>query len=290
MMKIKGMIARKITPNSQKASTNEIIAACFRTIPKAAASARCEAVEGSVPRRDGLLTRAGGGHNLTIRLVNSSMSARPSKALSDERRGARSRAAILGAAERIFADVGLAGARTDAIAAAAGVNKALLYYYFKSKDALYLAVLEDHLGEFYRCGLEVLSKGRSTRATLVEYVSMHFDFISSRPYYPRLLQRFMMAGGRPLERLAQKYFLPLGRELGRVIERGVRTGELREVDSHHTAISLVALTAFYFSAAPIVRLVSRIEPYEAAQLARRKEEVLDFIRYGLFRNPEARWS
>ena len=47
-----------------------------------------------------------------------------------------SREAILLAAERIFAESGLAGARTDAIAAAAGVNKALLYYYFKSKSDL----------------------------------------------------------------------------------------------------------------------------------------------------------
>ena len=50
------------------------------------------------------------------------------------------RAAILAAAEQIFAKAGLDGARTDAIAAAAGVNKALLYYYFKSKDGLYEAV------------------------------------------------------------------------------------------------------------------------------------------------------
>ena len=52
------------------------------------------------------------------------------------------RATILRAAEHIFAEQGLAGARTDAIAAAAGVNKALLYYYFPSKEGLYCAVLD----------------------------------------------------------------------------------------------------------------------------------------------------
>ena len=52
------------------------------------------------------------------------------------------RAAILEAAEGIFAEVGLAGARIDAIAGAAGINKAMLYYYFKSKEGLYRAVLE----------------------------------------------------------------------------------------------------------------------------------------------------
>ena len=53
----------------------------------------------------------------------------------------QSRAAILKAAVREFAQEGVAGARTDAIAQSAGVNKALLYYYFKDKEALYDAVL-----------------------------------------------------------------------------------------------------------------------------------------------------
>ena len=57
-----------------------------------------------------------------------------------------SRAAILKAAVREFAEEGVAGARTEAIAHSAGVNKALLYYYFKDKEALYRAVLEQVFG------------------------------------------------------------------------------------------------------------------------------------------------
>src|ERR1700721_505653 len=91
-----------------------------------------------------------------------------------QQRSAGTRAAILAAAASIFADSGLAGARTDAIAAAAGVNKALLYYYFKSKEHLYEAVVEDHFGEFNRQALEVLTTPGSARAILLRYVSMHF--------------------------------------------------------------------------------------------------------------------
>ena len=58
------------------------------------------------------------------------------------------RATILKAAEQVYAERGLAGARTDAIAAAAGVNKALLYYYFKSKEELYQAVVGSQVREF----------------------------------------------------------------------------------------------------------------------------------------------
>lgn len=195
------------------------------------------------------------------------------------------RAAILAAAEHNFAEGGLAGARTDAIARAAGVNKALLYYYFRSKDGLYRAVLEEHMKDFHRRAGEVLSSSGSARSILLRYVSMHFDFISARPNYPRLFQRLMMAGGQPLRQLAQKYFLPLGRRLAKLIERGVRAGEFRPVHTGHTIISLAALTVFYFTS-PIVRLAAPHDPYQERQVVERKREVLEFIRYALFRNPE----
>jgi TetR/AcrR family transcriptional regulator len=207
-----------------------------------------------------------------------------------DRRASPSRAAILKAAERIFADVGLAGARTEAIAAAAGVNKALLYYYFKGKEALYFAVLEEQLEQFHRSALAALSEGGNARSTILRYVSTHFDFISARPYYPRLLQRLLVAGGRPLERLAERHFRPLHQKLVQVIERGIRSGELRRVDSGHAVLSLVGLTVFYFSAAPVLKALRNIDPYQKAQLAERKQEVLKFIRYGLFRHPEGHFS
>jgi hypothetical protein len=66
---------------------------------------------------------------------------------------------------------------------------------------------------------------------------------------------------------------------------GIRWGELAAADSAHTAISLVALTVFYFSAAPVLKAAGIIEdPYRKSQLARRKEDVLNFVRRALFVN------
>ena len=144
--------------------------------------------------------------------------------------------------------------------------------------------------EFNRLGLEVLRREGSARARLLEYVSMHFDFTSSRPFFPRLFPRLLISGTAALENLAKKYTLPVMRELVRVIERGVRTGELRPVDSQHAAISLVGLTAHYFLTAPLARKIAHVDPYARPRLARRKKEILDFVRYGLFRKPEANGS
>ena len=200
---------------------------------------------------------------------------------------AETREAILDAAERIFGDEGLAGARTDAIAAAAGVNKALLYYYFGSKDGLYRAVLEGYLADFNRRALEVLSSEGSARSLLLRYINLHFDFIGAHRHHGPLFQRMLMADEKTWVRVAREHGLPRLKALLKVIERGMRTGELRRMDSTHAAISLVALIVFYFSSAPVLRAVSGIDAYAKANLARRKEEVLKFVRYALFKNPES---
>jgi TetR/AcrR family transcriptional regulator len=200
---------------------------------------------------------------------------------------AETREAILEAAERIFGDEGLAGARMDAIAAAAGVNKALLYYYFGSKEGLYRAVLEGYLADFNRRAMELLSSKGSARSLLLRYINLHFDFIGAHRHHGPLFQRMLMADQKSLARLARQYFLPRSKALLKVIERGMRTGELRRMDSTHAAISLLSLIVFYFSSAPVLRAVSGMDAYAKANLARRKKEVLKFVRYALFKNPKS---
>lgn len=199
----------------------------------------------------------------------------------------KTRAAILKAAERIYAEHGLAGARTEAIAAAAGVNKALLYYYFKNKEDLYQAVVGTHLRELYRQAEKVLSAKGPAGPILLRYVSSHFDFIGTHPHYPRIFQRVMMVEDRTLERMLREHSIPLLKMLLALVERGMRAGEFRRLDREHTIISLAGLTVHYFNIAPAFRMISGQDPFSEANLARRKAAVLELIRYALFRNPEA---
>jgi TetR/AcrR family transcriptional regulator len=209
------------------------------------------------------------------------------RARRPQARSLETRATILAAAEQAFATDGLDGARIDAIAAAAGVNKALLYYYFKSKGGLYEAVMEDHFREFNRQALAVLAAPGAARAVLLRYVSLYFDFISTRRRYASLYQQLMTARGRPLERMVQKYLVPRNAAFKKLLERGTRSGEFRRTDARHTTISVVSLIVFYFSAAPVLQALGHADAYSAASLKHRKEEVLDFIRQGLFLDPSS---
>lgn len=200
---------------------------------------------------------------------------------------AETRRTILSAAERCFGKAGLAGARTDVIAAEAGVNKALLYYYFKSKEQLYEAVIEDHFREFNEQALEVLSGPGSARAVLLKYVSLHFDFISERHRYAALYHQVMTTGGKLAKRIIDKYFVPRSDAFQRLLDRGMREGEFRQTDRLHSAVSIVALIVFYFSASGVLQLLGYKDAFSGASLQQRKREVLDFIRYGLFKDPES---
>src|ERR1035438_8941079 len=131
------------------------------------------------------------------------------RAHARHRDSGETRTTILKAAENIYAESGLAGARTDAIAAAAGVNKALLYYYFKSKEGLYQAVVGSQLQEFQLQTREILSAKGPAGPILMRYVSYHFDFIGTHPNYPRIFQRMMMEGDRALERTIREHSIPL---------------------------------------------------------------------------------
>src|SRR5271155_3376486 len=85
-----------------------------------------------------------------------------------------SRAAILQAAVAEFSEHGIAGARTDAIALAAHVNKALLYYYFKDKDALYEAVLDHVFSGMHERLMPVLDSKLPPRRKMLGYLGTYF--------------------------------------------------------------------------------------------------------------------
>ena len=202
----------------------------------------------------------------------------------------RSRAAILQAAVREFSREGVAGARTDAIARSAHVNKALLYYYFKDKDAIYDAVLDQVFGGLTVCIQEALSRDLPPREKLLAYAGAHFDYIAGNPLYPRIVQGEMMRAGRGssphFERIVQQYFRPLFGKVAQVLKEGAAAGDFRPVDPLHFIPSMIAVIVFYFSSSPVLRLMMGSDPLSPERIAQRRAAVLDFISAALFCIPK----
>src|SRR5438477_1359974 len=198
-----------------------------------------------------------------------------------------SRAAILRAAAQEFAEHGIAGARTDEIARQAGVNKALLYYYFKDKETLYGAVLDEAFSGLKNTVFRVLDSNLPPREKMMAYVGAYFDFIASNQIYPRLMQREMMRAregqSQQIDQVIKTYIQPIFGRVSELMRKGIADGEFRPVNPAHFVPSMVAMIVFYFSSAPMMQKIVGFNPLTPERIAERRAAVLDFISAALFR-------
>ena len=198
-----------------------------------------------------------------------------------------SRAAILKAAAREFAEHGIAGARTDSIAREAGVNKALLYYYFKDKETLYGAVLDNAFSGLKTTVFKVLDSDLPPKEKMLAYVGAYFDFIASNQLYPRLMQREMMRAregeSEHFEKMVKAYIQPIFLRVTQVLQDGIARGDFRPVKPEHFVPSIVAMIVFYFSSAPMMQKIVGFNPLTPQRVAERRAAVLDFVSAALFR-------
>src|SRR6202040_2138955 len=134
-----------------------------------------------------------------------------------------SRAAILRAAAEEFAEHGIAGARTEAIAREARVNKALLYYYFKDKETLYGAVLDNAFSGLKATVFRVLDSNLPPREKIMAYTGAYFDFIASNQMYPKLMQREMMRAregqSQHIDKVIKNYIQPIFLRVGELMRK-----------------------------------------------------------------------
>lgn len=199
-----------------------------------------------------------------------------------------SRGTILEHAIEEFAVQGVAGARTAAIAEAAGVNKALLYYYFKDKESLYSAALHAVFSGLVEDVLPMLEGPLTPGEKLLRLARAHFEYLMHHPHYPRLIQQELSRArntGKPSEDLraiGRSHFMPLHRAGLRTVEQGIASGEFRPVEPASVFSSMISANVFYFLSAPILRMVRGGDPFSPACVRRHIANSLDFLGASLF--------
>jgi len=156
------------------------------------------------------------------------------------------RAAILDAAEEEFAKSGLSGARTDAIAARTGVTKAMIYYYFTSKEALYQSVLERAFSTKISDIQQIVDSVQEPELALREILDYFLSHAEHNPNISGIL--FHEAMQNQGKYYKQTGLLSLYEKLAKVLEDGIKSGAFRRLDPMHTAVNIIGLSAFYFCA------------------------------------------
>lgn len=188
-------------------------------------------------------------------------------------------ARILEAAAQEFIAKGYAGARTTAIAEAAGVTHAMLHYYFRTKDKLFDRIIESKIGTLRDIMLSSLGdESIPLFDKLRTAIENHQDFISANPGLPRFMINEVLT--RPeripvvIDRL--RHHTPLVvRSLQKQIDEYAARGLCRRVDAAMLMLDIVSLNIFPFTAMPMVNglLGGIMEDRTAFVEARKKENV-----------------
>lgn len=204
----------------------------------------------------------------------------PDPALQIPRRDASvARAALIAAAVAEFSRKGFAGARVDEIAAAAGVNKQLVYHYFDSKQGLYLVALESVYAEIREKEQKLSLGALEPMEAMAQLVGFSFDYLAEHPEFIALLTDENRNQGSHIlasERL-QKMHSPFIEMLEATLERGVAAGVFRDdFDAINLYISIAGISYFFFSNNHTLSAIFGKPLGSRGALVQRRRHVIDF--------------
>jgi AcrR family transcriptional regulator len=199
----------------------------------------------------------------------------------------RTRQRILDAATGEFARYGLGGARVDRIAARAGANKRMLYYYFGDKERLFLAALEERYAHIRNAERALELEHVAPVEALRRLIDFTWQYFIDHPEFMTLLNSENLHKGRHVarSRRVREMHSPLVATLRRVLERGEREGVFRKgIDPVQLYISIAGEGYFYLSNRYTLSQIFGRDLMAPRALAVRARHINDIILHALKKN------
>lgn len=197
---------------------------------------------------------------------------------------------ILDAAQTVFIRRGTSGARMSEIAQEAGVNQALLHYYFRSKERLSQAVFQQLATRLFPALFQTLASDASLNEKIERIVALYLDNLSRSPFIPgyllselhhhpeRTSQLLTLAGGGDPTQIIS----PILERLQRQIDDAVNAGTMRPITPQQFAVNIISLCIFPFAARPLIATVFSMDDADFARfIDERKTELPKYIRAAL---------
>lgn len=197
-----------------------------------------------------------------------------------EKRDSGAEKAILEAAHLVFTRKGFAAARMDDIAREAGINLALLHYYFRSKDKLFDLVFEHRIRQLLQGMAGIVAKGMPVRETIRAMVEHDIDMVRANPDLPLFILQELHHNPDRLVSLATQSGGPrmMLKLLQAQVKSAVARGEIKPIDGGQLLINIISMSVYPFVARPMVKAVLELDEDQFDRMVKkRKKEVADFI-------------
>jgi len=194
---------------------------------------------------------------------------------------------ILNAAKDVFQKKGMTGARMQEIADHAGINKALLHYYYRTKEKLFEKVFENAFSLFIPKVKEMLIADKPVLKKIDFFVDNYIELLQKHPYIPGFIINELNRNPHILIDIIEKNTLVkqdhLVDDLEKQIEKDVKANKIRTIDARSLLINILALCVFPVVARPVLTGVLFDNDSEAYELFmdQRKDLVKEFIKNAL---------
>lgn len=192
----------------------------------------------------------------------------------------RTRADIIEVATHEFSEKGLAGARIDVIAEAMRTSKRMIYYYFGSKEALYLAVLEEAYRRIRQIESDLHLEDLAPEDALRKLVGFTVDYQLANPDFIRLVMTENIHRGEFLaqSKMIQKLNVPAIDAVRHVYQRGVAAGVFRSgIDAVDLHMSISALSFFNVANRHTFSLIFKRDLESPAAVVARRDSIIEMI-------------
>jgi AcrR family transcriptional regulator len=185
---------------------------------------------------------------------------------------------ILEAAKNVFVSKGMEGARMQEIADKAGINKALLHYYFRTKERLFEAILSEIIQFAFPKLSGILQSDKNIVTKIEEVVDAYVDLLRRHPFIPAFILKEINRDPSGLFKMVLKYGFNF-QVIFDLIQEAIDRGEIRPIQPEHLVTNIVSLCVFPFAARPILQYVIFKENQQAldAFYAERAQVVKKFI-------------
>ena len=188
---------------------------------------------------------------------------------------------ILETAERLFLDKGFALTSTTEIVREAGCNQALVHYYFRTKEQLFIRIFEEKIKIFAGAFFSIDEKPGTFLEKLTRKIEAHFDIIAQNPKIPFLIINEITTNPQRIKALHKsigEYPASIIRKVNEELEEAIAQGEVRPITVLDLILTVLSLNVLPQLLRPILEEVMPLPPEEVQKLiARRKEENVKLI-------------
>ncbi len=185
---------------------------------------------------------------------------------------------ILNAAKNIFIKKGMDGARMQEIADEAGINKALLHYYFRNKQQLFDAVFLNAFSLLAPQLNDILNDESTVEEKIKNFTSNYITFMIKHPYLPNFVIQEINRNPEFIIELRQKPQFPNIEKFKLQVRTEVNKGYLKQIEAEQLFINIISLCIFPFMGKPLIKAFLNTEDDHFNTLMEaRKKEVSNFI-------------